>query len=135
MKSKHLGWLIAGSMIVGCSGPTAYQRAMFDSDDQIRASGDSYYYADRIGSTLSFSFRSFTGSETLASYSSGETYLVEVSYAINQGRFKVVWIEGEDIYILDNGEHSLSVLEGNARLKVVGDNAQGSVSIEVSQPE
>ena len=135
MKLKHFGWLVAGSMLVGCSGPSAYQQAMYDSNDHIQTSGDSYYYQDRVGSTLSFSFRSFTGSETLLSYPVAQDLRVEVDYEVLQGRFKVVWIQGDELVELTMGEHLLVVSSDGARLKVVGDHAQGSVSIEVAQPE
>jgi len=108
---------------------------MYDSNDYIQASGDSYYYQDRVGSTLSFSFRSFTGSETLLSYPVAQDCRVEVDYEVLQGRFKVVWIQGDELAELTMGEHLLVVSRNGARLKVVGDHAQGSVSIEVAQPE
>ena len=107
MKLKHFGWLIAGSMLVGCSGPSAYQQAMYDSNDYIQASGDSYYYQDRVGSKLSFSFRSFTGSETLLSYPVAQDCRIEEDYEVLQGDSRWYGFQGDELVELTMGEHCL----------------------------
>jgi len=114
-------------------------RFIYDNDEQIAAEGDTYTYEDRLGTVethkINLEFRGFYGTETVFSYTVPEDIVVNVdinvSKTVDKGRFKVVLIDPENnITELDESQN-IDMIEGEYRIKLVGEHAFGTVDINV----
>lgn len=111
---------------------------LFDDDQYIIAEGTSFSFFSKTGSDDQLQFEKFSGTYLLDSFAGGSEIEIDLSIQINQGRFKVVLIDPNDqIFDLTNGINKISTIIGEYRIKMVGDNAYGSIvmDIEVSESE
>jgi hypothetical protein len=111
---------------------------LFDDDQYIIAEGTSFSFFSKTGSDDQLQFEKFSGTYLLDSFADGSEIEIDLSIQINKGRFKVVLIDPNDQIIdLTSGINKISTITGEYRIKMVGDNAYGSIvmDIEVSESE
>ncbi|MDO9628684.1 MAG: hypothetical protein Q7I99_02185 [Acholeplasmataceae bacterium] len=77
-------------------------------------------------------FERFEGIDTLFVFSGEESVTITVYENIKDGRFKVVLIDPYDQVVELHETITLSCIEGQYKVKLVGDGATGTVSINVS---
>lgn len=125
----------------GCKG-TAYQRRLYDDDKKIVSDGDSYTYGLRSGMTdnnkTTIKFGRFTGMETIYYVEAKNNSKIKIDFntKIKNGNFKVVFIDTNNniTKILEGtlqGSVDLDVLKGTGRIKFVGRDAAGEISLKI----
>ncbi len=122
-------------LLFGCSN-VAIQKNVFDKDDEIIKQGDSYSYYSRLGTvsenTVNLSFKNFYGAETIFTIQDLEILNIEISYEVSKGRFKVVLIDPNDEITIIDESAVINLLEGEYRMKIVGDDATGNIDMTIS---
>lgn len=131
--------IISLVLISGCSRVNAYQKGIYGDFKKIVKQWDSYTYKKRVGSISNnegnISFSKFSGMETLWNIRAGEESSITINYdfEIDKGDFKLVLINPKSgIEILkgsSNGEYEIELMEGKSRIKIVGREAKGKISI------
>lgn len=110
----------------------------FDDVEFILSEGNSYSFFKKTGSDDNLQFEKFSGTYLIDSFVGGTDIEIDVYYQISQGRYKIVLIDPSDQMIeLSNGINNITTVSGEYRIKMVGDNAYGSIviDIEVSESE
>ncbi len=77
-------------------------------------------------------FKDFKGIDTLFIFQGEESITITVYQNVSGGRFKVVLIDPYDQVIELHETVTLSCLEGQYRVKIVGEDASGTISVSVS---
>ncbi len=77
-------------------------------------------------------FEGFKGIDTLFVFSGEESVTITVYQNVLEGKFKVVLIDPYDQVIELHETVTLSCLEGQYRVKVVGEDASGTISVSVT---
>lgn len=125
-------------LLFGCS-TVAIQRDLFDKDDEIVKQGDSYTYQSRLGTvtenTANLSFKSFSGAETIFTFEDLQILNIELSFEVSKGRFKVVLIDPNDEITIIDDSVVINLLEGEYRIKIVGEDATGNIDMTISSSE
>ncbi|MBZ4663606.1 MAG: hypothetical protein JG776_1321 [Caloramator sp.] len=143
-KNKYIILLISILILLftaGCKG-TAYQRSLYDDDKKIVSDGDSYTYGLRSGMTVNnkttIKFGRFTGMETIYYVEAKKNSKIKIDFnaKIKTGHFKVVFIDANNniTKILEGtleGSVDLDVLKGTGRIKFVGRDAAGEISLKI----
>ena len=125
-------------MLAACSNAGAYQKSVYGDDGKISAQGDSYTFANRVGSTddtgASLEFSGFSGKQTLWDIDAAKagTITLEVEAGIKSGKFKLCLIGPDDIVsIIAEGSVTdtiaVAVDKGASRIVMVGSNAKGEI--------
>lgn len=121
------------------------QENIYDDKDKIVSSIDSYTYINRVGSSKNreteLSFK-LTGVETLWTIKSDINTNIDIDYSsnIDSGDLKLVMVSPEDNIIKifegsDNGTISVPIIKGKNRIRIVGRDAKGSITIEILADE
>ena len=77
-------------------------------------------------------FKDFEGIDTLFVFSGEESVTITVYENVLEGKFKVVLIDPYDQVVELHETVTLSCLEGQYRVKVVGEGASGTISVSVT---
>ncbi|RJX24401.1 MAG: hypothetical protein C4537_06415 [Acholeplasma sp.] len=102
---------------------------LFDNDEKMLATGDTYSFLGMVERNDSIEFNRFSGIYTLRSFDHDGELTIVVSTDISSGRFKVIIVSDLDgIIELQEGTNQLILQDNRARLRVVGDDAKGSMS-------
>jgi len=119
-----------GIMLSSCSMPQD-KGIYYEDEDFIVQEGDSYSYLTCLGDLSDMDVRQYSGTQTIFAYNGVSTLNTSVYYDINMGRLKVVLIDPNNEIIELNGEQTFSLLGGLYRIKLIGDNAYGSISVNL----
>ena len=121
--------------ITGCSGPTKYQKNIYDNDKLISSDSDSYYSTNITDDNNKIEFSNFTGSYTIWKENFNETFTIDFSIQnyIEKGKNKIVLIKDNAIYkvITNIEEFDYNLEPGHYIIKIVGLNAEGSIKYNV----
>lgn len=120
-----------------------YQKSIYNDNTKIVSQADSYTFltnsSDIDGYTLTESFNKFTGMVTVYELKTDEDSTIKVDFKadISNGDFKIVLIDPNDnvIDILEQSssvEKEIDIPSGKSRLKIVGYNAKGNITLTLS---
>lgn len=119
-----------GIMLSSCSIPQE-KGIYYEDEDFIVQQGDSYSYLTCLGNLSDLEIRGYSGTQTIFAYNGVSTLETSVSYQINMGKIKVVLIDPNNEITELNGEQIFSLSGGLYRIKIIGDNAYGNLSINI----
>jgi len=116
------------------------KKEVYENDGRIMQEADSYYFRKRIAENdehgIYLEFNRFYGVQTLRVIDAGDNSEIALDYRllVKGGKFKVVLLtpEGELLKVAEqDGEGTFSVpaSEGDYRVKIVGENADGIIEI------
>ncbi len=109
--------------------------ALYDDEERMLATGDTYSFLGKIEMNHSIEFNRFSGIYTLKSINVNGTITINVAMNITSGRFKVILVSDDDgIIELVEGENQLTLIDDRARLRIVGDDAKGSLDYSIETP-
>lgn len=109
--------------------------ALYDDEERMLATGDTYSFLGKIEVNNSIEFNRFSGIYTLKSINVNGTITIHVAMNMTSGRFKVILVSDDDgIIELDEGENQLTLIDDRARLRIVGDDAKGSLDYSIESP-
>jgi len=142
-----LAFLIAAAIAAGgCENGWAVSKtSIYANPAKIAAAGDSYTFADRQGAAEAtggtLSYRGFSGMNTLwridhPAEASGKL-AVDCKLKTSKGKSKLVYIAPDgkvQVLAEDNyeGKIDLTVAKGAGRIKLVGQNAKGSLEVRLA---
>lgn len=129
--------LILAVVLAGC-GVKQEQKEMYNSNQAIAGSGDSYSYGNRSGEVTAESadieFTKFYGSDTIWTIEAEQDSKVNIEYqqSMKDGEFKIVLItpDGNVQVVAENraeGETELILPKGKNVVKFVGRGGDGKV--------
>lgn len=132
--------------IGGCGSFANTQAKVFNNDDQLLESGDSYTFENTVGeisvNEASFDFDGFSGVYTAWKINSpnNEAITIKIEGSINRGKFKLIQTtEDRQLTTVWNGEKeeniTLEIPEGESALKWVGKKAAGKINIQLESPQ
>ncbi len=108
---------------------------VIDDNQAIIAPEDSYTFVERAGSiddqSAFIQFKGFEGSQTLLQFTGHDTRSITVSQHVTEGRFMVVLIDPYDVVTLLRETTDIQLSQGIYRIKIVGEGASGTVSINI----
>ncbi len=135
--------LLTVSMI-GCSNHSD-KEAIYDSDELMLESGDSYFYSLRddasedVANQIDLSYRGFIGRDTIWTIQVDESTTIDFSYRseLRNGQFKIIIVTPtNEIHTLlsmsDEDTESITFPEGRYDIKFIGKNAFGSISMTIA---
>lgn len=136
--------LLALILFSGCQS-TPSQDSIYDQDNKLIAVGDSFYFTDRLGSVdenqMELTFKRFYGVQTIwIIESKQDTLTFAIEPNIKSGEFKVILITPDQqivnlTEISIDGKVEVETELGEYRLKIVGRNAHGTISMSYSHTE
>ena len=104
----------------------------YDDEDFITSNFHQTVYIGKVETLSKVSFKSFSGSEIIATIFSNDRATITIDRESTEGRFKVVMItESDEIIELKNGTFDYHATEGTVRIKVIGDEARGWYKVNV----
>lgn len=144
-RSGRLFFVIAAAAFIAIIGlyfldfsDDGKQKEMYDNNNYISQGSDSYTYRERVQGpdekNLDLKFQGFTGSDTIWLVQASQPGQISINYEANvtSGRFKIVVVSPErEVSIVAEsprkGSHSFKLTEGEYRIKMVGEKAQGNI--------
>lgn len=131
---------------VGGCNVSDYQKSIYSDNSKIAKEADSYTFNNRIGSTnkneTNIEFSAFTGMETIWIIEVKEEGSVSVNYEskIENGDFKTVLISPNGVLTnifeqSKSGTSTLNLQKGKNRIKIVGNDAKGEVTLLIKIDE
>lgn len=114
------------------------QKRVYDSKTALSQESDSYTFREYTQTPdqddLDLNFKGFTGSYTIWMVQVSQPGQIKIKYDVNvtSGRFKIIMLspEREVVTVAESprqGSHPLPLQEGEYRIKMVGDQAEGSI--------
>ncbi len=108
---------------------------LYDDEDRMMATGDTYSFLGMIELNDSIEFNRFSGIYTLKSFNVNGTLTIDLDMNITSGRFKVILVSDDDgIQELVEGINQVTLIDDRARLRIVGDDAKGSLDFSIETP-
>lgn len=102
---------------------------LFDNEEKMMDTGDTYSFLGMVELNNSIEFNRFSGIYTLRSLDVNGVMTIVISTDISNGQFKVIIVSDLDgIIELQEGSNQLTLLDDIVRLRIVGDDAKGSMS-------
>jgi hypothetical protein len=109
---------------------------LYDDEEKMMATGDTYSFLGMVETNDSIEFNRFSGIYTLKSFNVNGPVTIDIEMNINSGRFKVILVSDDDgIQELSEGINQITVVDDRARLRIVGDDAKGSLDFSIQTPE
>lgn len=106
---------------------------LFDNEDKMVATGDTYSFLGMLYKNDSISFKRFSGIYTLQSINEDNNFILTIDQDITSGRFKCFLVTHDDEIIeLVEGDNMITADGSRMRLRVAGDNAVGKMSFSIS---
>ncbi|HAO61966.1 MAG TPA: hypothetical protein DCQ90_08720 [Erysipelotrichaceae bacterium] len=129
-------------LVSGCSQLNSYQAGIYDDDAKIANQGDSYTFANRLGSiketSLHLEFGGFYGKQTVWTIEANEKGIVwlDVEIKLDGGRFKICLVDANrEVTVIAENETDeviqVEVPQGKNYLVLVGKNAKGNARISL----
>lgn len=116
------------SMVLSACNFSEYG-ALYDQEEKLMAQGDTYSFLGMVETNQSIEFRRFSGIYTLSTIHVETSISIDLSMEISSGRFKVIIVSDLDgIIELEEGINQLTLLDDQVMLRIVGDDAKGSIS-------
>lgn len=114
-------------------------RNIYDNMEEIAKQGDSYTYRSRVGNVIghhaTIAFNGFSGADTIIQLNQRKTYRVVYELTLQRGRFKVVFITPTlDVIELED-DMIIEIDESGYRIKLVGENANGTIDFNLIEIE
>lgn len=150
-RAKRSRWSVWGVLLLclvigGCGARTsAAQVSVYNDSAKIAGEGDSFTFADKQGANDAnggkLSYRGFSGMLTVWSLDNpkSDTGSLKVSWKLSasKGKTKLVYLPPDGtVQVLAEGEGegeiTLDVPSGASRIKLVGQKAKGSLSVELT---
>jgi len=104
----------------------------YDDEDFITSNHHQSVYIGKVETFSKVSFKSFSGSELIATIFDGDTVAITIDREITEGRFKVVMVKDNDEIIeLKDGSVTYHATDGTVRIKIIGDQAKGWYKVNV----
>lgn len=101
---------------------------VFDKEDKLIATGDSYSFIGMVHNQDHLQFKRFSGVYTIQQFSEADSFIINIDMNISQGRFKCIIITDKDEIInLQEGDNFIPSNGSSMRLRVAGDDARGEV--------
>lgn len=145
-RSTRLFFIIAAAAFIAIIGlyvlqikGNVPQQGMYDSNRRLADESDSYTFRECITQnpdhkSLDLDFKGFTGSYTVWLVQASQPGQIRLKYDANvaSGRFKIIMLspEREVVTIVESprqGSRPLQLQQGEYRIKIVGDQAEGSI--------
>ena len=131
-------------MFNGCAMAVVQQKRAFDSDKIIVRSEDTYTYEKRVGRSVNnktdIQFEGFSGTDTILTINADSDDNVTIAYysQIDRGDFKILLIDPDNRVTTifnqsDSGATSFPIFPGISRLKMVGRESSGIISVQISE--
>ena len=112
---------------------------IYDNVEEIAKQGDSYTYQSRVGNIIghhaTITFKGFSGADTIIQLNQVKTYRVVCETTLQRGRFKVVLITPTLEVIELEDEMEIEIDESGYRIKLVGENATGTIDFNLIEIE
>lgn len=133
-------FLVILAISIGTSCNHYQKKDIFDNNSRIVREGDSYSYKDRIGeidsSSMDLDISGFYGCDTIWYIESNGDNSISLDYNVEliKGRLKLVIISPENKIIKSinkTGSYDINLIEGTSRVKIVGDNAKGTINTSI----
>lgn len=129
--------------ISACSNLNSYQRSIYHDEKKISKVGDSYTYKSKIGNVkideLSFEIKGFYGKDTVWEMIAEEECTIDlvVSTSFKSGKFKLCLVSQYGVVSTifegsQEGTFSVQLATGTSRILMVGSNANGSITVDLS---
>ena len=106
---------------------------IYDDEYQWTASGDTYSFLGRYESNNNISFKRFSGLYTIERFTQEEDFIITINQDILSGQF-MCFIVTEDYEIIElvDGENQIKNQRGTFRMRMVANDAKGSISYTIS---
>ncbi len=125
-----------------CSNGTAQQENIFNDEERLMDSGDSYTFAGKSGDVTEeeayIKFSGFSGLHTIWHLNTASDVTTKISIRGNadRGKFKIIQVNGNsEIHTLWEGEGDeeieLYLPKGSGAIKWVGQKASGKVTMQL----
>ncbi|QSF44230.1 hypothetical protein [Paenibacillus tianjinensis] len=132
--------------IGGCGVFVNKQEKLFNNENRLLESGDSFTFENKVGEISSkeadFKFSGFSGVFTVWKINSqnNETITIKIEGSINRGKFKLIQTTEDHqlstIWIGDKeGNITLEIPKGKSALKWVGKKAAGKIKLQFDPPQ
>jgi hypothetical protein len=132
MKKVYL-ILVMMCMVLGLSAcQFSTHGELYDDEDRMVATGDTYSFLGKYSDSDSISFRRFSGIYTLKRIDRDDDFTMTIDMDIDLGRFKCFLVDEDDQIIeLVQGENLITSYVGKLRLRIAGDDAKGNMSFVI----
>lgn len=105
---------------------------IYDDESRWTQSGDTYSFLGMVETNHDISFKRFSGIFTLKRWTVDGEWTITINQAMDQGQFRCILVtEDDEIIVLNQGENIISAHEGRYRLRIVANNAKGSLSYTI----
>ena len=123
--------LFTGVMLSGCT--FSEHGAIYDDEERWVLVGDTYSFLGKYYHNQEITFKRFSGIFTLDRMDADEDVTITIEQSISSGRFTcIVVTEDDEIIRLHDGANLIEASGGKMRLRIIGDDAKGSLSFKIS---
>ncbi|HAX02412.1 MAG: hypothetical protein A2Y45_03940 [Tenericutes bacterium GWC2_34_14] len=106
---------------------------IYDDINKWTSSGDTYSFLGRYETNNEISFNRFSGLYTIKSFTEENDFTVTIDLSISSGRFSCFIVtENDEIIELVDGINTITSQSGRMRLRMVADDAKGSISYSIN---
>lgn len=106
---------------------------IYSDVSQWTQSGDTYSFIGKYESNNEISFNRFSGLYTLHSFTKEDEFTLTIDLDISSGLFSCFIVtENDEIIGLVDGQNVISEFSGRFRLRIVANDAKGSISYTIS---
>ncbi len=129
---KVLFILMIGFVFLLSSCQFSSHGELFDNEDKMVASGDTYSFLGMVENKNDIRFKRFSGIYTLHVYREDEDFILDITTDIESGRFKFFIVNKDDeITLLNEGKNVIISDGSRIRLRIAGDDAVGSMTFSI----
>jgi len=123
--------MFSGIMLSGCT--FSEHGAIYDDEERWVLVGDTYSFLGKYYHDQEITFKRFSGIFTLDRMDADEDVTITIEQSISSGRFTCIIVtEDDEIIILNEGVNLIPASDGKMRLRIIGDDAKGSLSFKFS---
>lgn len=123
--------LFTGVMLSGCT--FSEHGAIYDDEERWVLVGDTYSFLGKYYHDQEITFKRFSGIFTLDRMDADEDVTISIKQSISSGRFTCIIVtEDDEIIRLHDGANLIEASGGKMRLRIIGDDAKGSLSFKLS---
>lgn len=106
---------------------------IYDDESRWTQSGDTYSFLGMVETNDHISFKRFSGIFTLKRWTVDGEWIITIDQEIDQGQFKCFLVtEDDEVIELFEGENIIPAHEGRYRLRIVANDAKGSLSYTIN---